>query len=1271
MRDKAKRRPLLRGAVALAAAAAAALALALAAQGASAATVTVPDSFNGPPASQQLKLSKSNAKWEWKGVAGDAVEAQGIYPGRQHLRVPIPDGGAPFEVRDFLDVTYENAGTVGGRAVDVKLHFNRFYVKNIYPWYGGSTHVTFASVDTDGTRLWGGGNGTGGCGDRELDVSVSITYRDSGEVVPQPFYMDASDLNAILQAEPGHFKEGWGPVSGFAPDVYMYGASALRLENGIYVPRDGYIAPDDLDRRYRETVVFAATTGGQFRFRATGNDCLTGLSIRSQYSTIAAPTKAAETTGAVQAGEEVAWRVAQKMGTFFKDTMTTYSSLVMTDPIPEGVDYKSVRLTDGAGRDITASAGTAAYDAATRTLAYTFKPSWLADRANYNGQTLTWRIAATAKNPASGTVSVANRATVSISGVTARTGSAAVPVARPALKVAKTASAERPQIGDTLTYTVKVTQTNADTDARDVSVSDALPAGLTLVGAPAVRGPAGSSASASGNGWRASCPSLKPGDELTVTYRARVEREAGGSQLANTARATARNASEATATAKVYIPAGYLSLSKRSSDPAAVEGYGWYELAGARYGVYATREAAAAREGAYEELVTDELGRATSGKLSEGRWYVAEIEPSRGYGADAAIHAVDVADGATARVESTEPADLARVTVTNAWYDDNDRDGLRPASVGVTLSGDDGTERTAVIVGDEGCSFEGLPKYHDDGTEIDYGLSSAAPEGYEADVRGGKIHWVVENTHVPAVRDVEVVKVWDDADDADGARPESISLTLVGSDGTVLTGSMDEGAGWAFAFEGLPVYHAGGKKIVWELAESPAGGYGHAIVKDDEGYRFEITCDRAPATRSIAVVTVWDDDNDRDGLRPDATPVRLLGDEGTVRELAHSAAGGWGSVAEGLPALRDGGEEIGWRLDAGEVPGYSTSIERSEDGAVFTVTRARATETTSVPVAVAFDDDDDRDGLRPATVAVTLSGSDGSRRTLEVGPDGGIFGDLPSNAGGRPITYTLTVSAPEGYRGSATGDAAGGFSVVLAHVPATCSLSVTKAWVDNGDAAGLRGPAVFDIEGDDGSRTELTIGEGERRATADGLFVYRDGGIPVAYRATERPQEGYVCEIEPVRGGWSAVNTLSGARSVTIEKRWEGGAVPPDSVWADVLADGAAVATVELRADADWKAEVGGLPAYDERGREIAYAVRETREAGWEASYQGDADSGFIIVNRPVRAAGEPGAPEAGSQAGGSWARTGVPGIALAPAVLAAGAIALALSGRRRGEGER
>ena len=75
MRDKAKRRPLLRGAVALAAAAAAALALALAAQGASAATVTVPDSFNGPPASQQLKLSKSNAKWEWKGVAGDAVEA--------------------------------------------------------------------------------------------------------------------------------------------------------------------------------------------------------------------------------------------------------------------------------------------------------------------------------------------------------------------------------------------------------------------------------------------------------------------------------------------------------------------------------------------------------------------------------------------------------------------------------------------------------------------------------------------------------------------------------------------------------------------------------------------------------------------------------------------------------------------------------------------------------------------------------------------------------------------------------------------------------------------------------------------------------------------------------------------------------------------------------------------------------------------------------------------------------------------------------------------
>ena len=116
-----------------------------------------------------------------------------------------------------------------------------------------------------------------------------------------------------------------------------------------------------------------------------------------------------------------------------------------------------------------------------------------------------------------------------------------------------------------------------------------------------------------------------------------------------------------------------------------------------------------------------------------------------------------------------------------------------------------------------------------------------------------------------------------------------------------------------------------------------------------------------------------------------------------------------------------------------------------------------------------------------------------------------------------------------------------------------------------------------------------------------------------------------------------------------------------------------AVATVEIRAENGWRAEVDGLPAFDGTGREVSYTVRETREEMWEATYDGDADTGFVIVNRPVKlpSTGGEAVPDEEKPAAGSWAKTGLP-IAplLAPAALAAAGLALASRCRRDG-GER
>lgn len=1256
----------------LAAAAAVALAaagIAVAAQTADAATATIPDSSYRPPSSQRIVTNADRATVQWHGVAGRAAwsTAEG-YDDSHEYSVPVPSGGAPFTYTDFLDVTYKNAGSIGGRQVDVKIHFDRLHVSAIHS--GTSKYLGFYADTSRGFAKVGSQSEDAGIrsADKTCDVTVTVFYHDTGQTVPLPFYQSLTDIDVISSTG---FKESWRPLAGFTGQFYTYRECVLEQSGGTWSPPDGYPESEG-DAQFTETGLIAPTSNGSFKARFTAGKCSTSLRIFSQYVSSTAPGKSALNTAAAQAGEEVAWTVTKKMGTFYKDTMTAYTSMKMTDPLPEGVDYKSVKLTDGKGRDITASAGAASYNAASRTLTYTFASSWLANTGNYNGQTLTWRIATTAKNPSAGTVSAANRATVSVSGVVGTTPSATVKIARPALKAAKTASSARPQIGDEITYTVRVTQTNPDTSAREVQVADVLPAGLELVAAPKITGPAGCAVTASGNGWKATCPALSSTEALVVTYRARVAREAGCQQLANTVRANAKNASEAQATAKVYVPAGYIALEKSSSAAAVVSGYAWYTLAGARYGVYRTEADALAHRAAYEELVTDAAGKAQSGKLAEGRWYVAEIAPSRGYDADESIHAVDVSDGAKVAAASTEPAQLTQVDVANAWYDEDDRDGIRPPTIEATLKGDDGTERTAVISGDDGCSFALLPRFHDDGSEIAYTLESPAPEGYAGDVRGGVAQWVIENTHVPATCDVTVTKEWVDGGDADGTRPKAIGVVLVGSDGSVREAELTEAGGWTLSFEDLPKYSPKGKLITWDVYERCDEGYAHRVERVGDGYEFLITCERAPATRTVAIVTVWEDDDDRDGVRPDETPVRLTGDDGTEREVPHSAAGGWGSLAAGLPAMRDGGKEIRWAIDAGEVEGYETRVESSADGAVFTIIRSRAPETVSIPVSVSFDDDDDRDGLRPREVTVALLGSDGSRRKIVVGGRG-EFAGLPANLGGAAVAYDLAASAPDGYTARIEGTAEEGFRVVLVHEPARRSLYVEKSWADNGNALGLRADAVFDLTGDDGSRREIVVAAGERRATAEGLYVYRDHGVPVSYSLEERPMAGYVPSIEPAQGGWLVVNTLAGTRAISIEKRWEGACDAPEAVWADVLADGKAVATVEIRAENGWRAEVDGLPAFDGTGREVSYTVRETREEMWEASYDGDADTGFVIVNRPVKlpSTGGEAVPDEEKPAAGSWAKTGLP-IAplLVPVALAAAGLALASRCRRDG-GER
>ncbi|MDQ8766003.1 Cna B-type domain-containing protein, partial [Streptococcus ruminantium] len=77
-------------------------------------------------------------------------------------------------------------------------------------------------------------------------------------------------------------------------------------------------------------------------------------------------------------------------------------------------------------------------------------------------------------------------------------------------------------------------------------------------------------------------------------------------------------------------------------------------------------------------------------------------------------------------------------------------------------------------------TFTDLPKYAN-GKEIVYTVSEEKVDGYETKVEGTNI----TNTHTPETTEVSGTKTWNDNNDQDGKRPQSITVNLL-ADGKVI-----------------------------------------------------------------------------------------------------------------------------------------------------------------------------------------------------------------------------------------------------------------------------------------------------------------------------------------------------------------------------------------------------------------------------------------------------------------------------------------------------
>ena len=259
---------------------------------------------------------------------------------------------------------------------------------------------------------------------------------------------------------------------------------------------------------------------------------------------------------------------------------------------------------------------------------------------------------------------------------------------------------------------------------------------------------------------------------------------------------------------------------------------------------------------------------------------------------------VTPADDTTVVITNTHTTATTSVSVKKVWNDGENVDGVRPASVTVALYANGKQQGEAVTLNAENQwthKWTNLAVY-ENGTAIEYevyemngdtavqeggsipSLDSAHGRNYTVSYSNSGNAWTITNKYTPQRETVSGTKTWDGLEKGETAPTVTVQLQKWDSDSDewtpvtdVATQEVDnEGT---YTFSDLPKYELVDGTYVeveYRVVElnpeegvTPSGG-----TKDEDG-NYDLT--NMMDTTSVTITKVWDDQDDKYGLRPSTT----------------------------------------------------------------------------------------------------------------------------------------------------------------------------------------------------------------------------------------------------------------------------------------------------------------------------------------------------------------------------------------------------------------
>lgn len=562
---------------------------------------------------------------------------------------------------------------------------------------------------------------------------------------------------------------------------------------------------------------------------------------------------------------------------------------------------------------------------------------------------------------------------------------------------------------------------------------------------------------------------------------------------------------------------------------------------------------------------------------------------------------------------NTHTPDETSITVTKAWNDNNNQDGIRPNSVFAQLYADGevvGEALSLNVANNWTETWTGLP-VNSDGEAIAYTIAETSePLGYEVIISQQDLGNVtITNTHIPEVVEVAGNKTWLDNDNQDGVRPESLSINLLADGLKIAEQVVTADSDWTYTFTDLPKF-VNGNEVVYTITENYIPEYSTEIDGND------IINTHTPEERSITATKAWIDNFDQDGLRPNSILVQLFANGEAVGEtVSLSAANNWTTTWIGLP-VNQAGQSITYSVsEVSDVEGYQVTISQIDPGFV-TIANIHTPEVIEIAGTKTWLDNENQDGVRPEAITVNLL-ADGVKideRLVSAESDWTYaFTNLPKFINATEVVYTVTENSVAEYSTEINS-----YDIINTHTPGETSVTVTKAWDDNNNQDGIRPNEIFVQLNADGEAfgEAVSLNAANNWTTTWTALPVNSDGEAITYSVSEVSEtEGYAVTISQVDlGNVTITNThLPEVTEVAGTKTWldnnNQDGIRPESITVNLLADGQEIAEQLVTAESDWTYSFTNLPKFTD-GTEVVYTVTENSVA--EYSTQVD---GFDIIN--------------------------------------------------------